>query len=57
MFEHYTENAKRTIFFAKCEAGQWGSREIDPEHILLALLRDEDSTRSERLEMPGCAFS
>ena len=44
MFNRYTEIAKQTIFFAKNEAAQLGSREICPEHILLALLRDQDVT-------------
>src|SRR5258708_6551950 len=44
MFERYTENAKQTIFSAKNEAAQLGSPEIGTEHILLALLRDEDVT-------------
>src|SRR5262249_53380044 len=44
MFERYTEIAKQTIVFAKGEAAQLGSPEIGTEHILLALLRDEDVT-------------
>jgi tetratricopeptide (TPR) repeat protein len=44
MFNNYTENAKRTIFFAKGEAAQLGSCEISTEHVLLALLRDEELT-------------
>jgi len=39
MFERYTENAKRAIFFARMEAGDAGSNEIDIEHLLLGLLR------------------
>jgi ATP-dependent Clp protease ATP-binding subunit ClpA len=41
MFEHYVENARRTISFARYEAAQFGSPEIFPEHILLGLLRDD----------------
>lgn len=40
MFERYTENARRTIFFARSEANQYGSSSIEPEHLLLSLLRD-----------------
>lgn len=39
MFERYTENAKRVIFFARVEAGNSGSHEIDTEHLLLGLLQ------------------
>jgi hypothetical protein len=44
MLKNFTEIAKQTIFFAKSEAAQLGSPEIGTEHILLALLRDEDLT-------------
>jgi ATP-dependent Clp protease ATP-binding subunit ClpC len=39
MFGRYTEKAKRAIFFARMEAGDAGSNEIDTEHLLLGLLR------------------
>src|SRR5438876_2415645 len=41
MFERYTEGARRTIFFALYEARRRGSPEIDTEHLLLGLLRDD----------------
>ena len=40
MFVRYVEKAKQTIHNAKHEADGFGSPEIDPEHILLALLKD-----------------
>lgn len=40
MFERYTENARRTIFFASREANQCDSSFIEPEHLLLSLLKD-----------------
>jgi ATP-dependent Clp protease ATP-binding subunit ClpA len=40
MFERYTEKARRVIFFARYEASQFGTPEIEPEHLLLALLRE-----------------
>ena len=39
MFERYTEAARRVIFFARYEASQFGSPTIDPEHLLLGLMR------------------
>jgi ATP-dependent Clp protease ATP-binding subunit ClpC len=39
MFERYTEPARKTIFFARYEAAQFGNTEIQPEHILLGILR------------------
>jgi len=41
MFEHYTEKARRVIFFARYEASQFGSDRIETEHILLGLLRED----------------
>jgi ATP-dependent Clp protease ATP-binding subunit ClpC len=41
MFERYTEGARRTIFFARYEASNFGSPTIDTEHILLGLLRED----------------
>lgn len=41
MFERYTETARRTIFFARYEASQFGSACIETEHLLLGLLRDQ----------------
>jgi len=40
MFERYTEKATRTIFFARYEASQFGSSYIEPEYLLLGLLRE-----------------
>lgn len=41
MFEKYTEKARRTIFFARYEAGQSGSPLIETKHILLGLIRED----------------
>ncbi|HWD98619.1 MAG TPA: Clp protease N-terminal domain-containing protein [Bryobacteraceae bacterium] len=39
MFERYTTDARRSIFFARYEASNFGTREIDTEHLLLGILR------------------
>jgi hypothetical protein len=41
MFERYTEKARKVIFFARCEASQFGSPYIETEHLLLGLLRED----------------
>lgn len=41
MFERYTEKARRVIFFARYEANQFGASQIEAEHILLGLLRED----------------
>jgi len=43
MFKRYTDGAKRVIFFAQYEAQQFGSRRIEPEHLLLGLIRESPS--------------
>jgi hypothetical protein len=40
MFERYTEKARRTIFFARYEASEFGSPAIETEHLLLGFLRE-----------------
>jgi uncharacterized protein (TIGR02246 family) len=40
MFERYTENARRVIFFARREASQYGSPRIETEHLLLGILKE-----------------
>jgi ATP-dependent Clp protease ATP-binding subunit ClpC len=40
LFERYTEKARRTIFFARSEASNFGSPSIEPEHLLLGLMHD-----------------
>jgi ATP-dependent Clp protease ATP-binding subunit ClpA len=44
MFERYTEAARRSIFFARYEASQLGGRQIETEHLLLGLLRENKAT-------------
>jgi ATP-dependent Clp protease ATP-binding subunit ClpA len=40
MFIRYVEEARRTVVRAKHQADRFGSLEIEPEHIFLALLDD-----------------
>lgn len=46
MFERYTEKARRIIFFARYECSQFGTSEIQTEHLLLGLLRENAATMS-----------
>ena len=43
MFERYTEKARRVIFFARYEASQFGAPAIEPEHLLLGLMREDET--------------
>jgi hypothetical protein len=49
MFERYTEKARRTIFFARYEASQFGSSFIETEHLLMGLLREDKALASRFL--------
>src|SRR5271163_4505300 len=40
MFERFTQGARRTIFFARYEASNFGSPFIETEHLLLGILRE-----------------
>jgi len=50
MFEKFNEHARRSLFFARYEAGRARSRVIGAEHLLLGLLREADDTLVEILE-------
>jgi hypothetical protein len=50
MFERYTENARRVIFFARYEAGQLGANAITPDHLLLGMLRENNPGLSPLLD-------
>ena len=41
MFERYTEKALRVVFYARYEATQSGSSNIETEHLLLGLVRED----------------
>jgi ATP-dependent Clp protease ATP-binding subunit ClpC len=51
MFERYTEKARRAIFFARYEASQLGASQIEAEHILLGLLREDGKLAAHYLQL------
>src|SRR5579862_7583896 len=56
MFERYTNDARKAIFYARYEAGQCGSDHIEAEHLVLGILHVEPelkvpiADRFEKLE-------
>ena len=52
MFERYTEQSRHAIFFARYEASQSGAEYIEPEHLLLGLVR-ESALLKELLSIPA----
>jgi hypothetical protein len=57
MFERYTEKARRTIFFGRYEASQFGSPYIESEHLLLGLLRENKALANTFLHSHGAVES
>jgi ATP-dependent Clp protease ATP-binding subunit ClpC len=55
VFERYTEKARRVIFYARHEAGQSGSPQLESEHLLLAILRESKAMPegSQRPDISG----
>jgi|HubBroStandDraft_1064217.scaffolds.fasta_scaffold16854_4 uncharacterized protein (TIGR02246 family) len=55
MFERFTEKARRSIFFARYEASQYGSMSIETEHLLLGILREDHKLARAFLNEKGGA--
>jgi hypothetical protein len=57
MWQRFTERARRVVFFAQEEAARLGENYVGTEHLLLGLVREEDSVAGRllhRLEIsPG----
>jgi ATP-dependent Clp protease ATP-binding subunit ClpC len=47
VFEHFTEAARRAIFFSRYEASRVGEQVISSEHIVLGILREPDPVTTE----------
>ena len=45
MFERFTECARHAIFYARYEAGISGAAKIEPDHLLLGLIRADPRIR------------
>ena len=50
IFSSYTKRARRAVFFARYEAGQFGSSSIDTEHLLLGVLRESGNRLTHLLD-------
>lgn len=53
MFERYTEQARRVLFFARYESSQLGSLSIGPEHLVLGLVRERKGLVGDLLSSAG----
>src|SRR5438034_5692608 len=55
MFERYSEMARRVIHMSRYMAGRVGSPEIETEHLLLGLLREDKALARRFLGTPWAA--
>ncbi len=55
-FERFTPKARQALFFSRYEAAQSGSITIEPEHVLLGLVRASKSLESRLFERAGLSL-
>jgi ATP-dependent Clp protease ATP-binding subunit ClpA len=56
MWQRFTERARRVVFFAQEEAGRLGENYVSTEHLLLGLVRENDSVAARILDMMGVSL-
>ena len=56
MWQRFTQRARRTVFFAQEEAGRLGEHYVSSEHLLLGLVRENDSVAALILERIGVSL-
>lgn len=57
MWSKFTETAQEAIYFAQVEAEQCAASRIRPEHILLSIMRQSDSSATKVLTILGIDIS
>ncbi len=53
MWQRFTERARRVVFFAQEEAARLGENYVGTEHLLLGLIRENDSVAARILDHLG----
>lgn len=53
MWQRFTERARKVVFYAQEEAQRIGDGYVSTEHLLLGLIREEDTTAGEALRAVG----
>ena len=56
MWQRFTERARRVVFFAQEEAGKLGENYVSTEHLLLGLVRENDSVAARILDRMGISL-
>ena len=53
MWQRFTERARKVVFYAQEEAGRLGENYVSTEHLLLGLVRENDSVAARILDRMG----
>jgi len=56
MWQRFTERARRVVFFAQEEATRLGEHYVSTEHLLLGLIRENDSVAARLLDRMGVSL-
>ncbi|WP_309685163.1 ATP-dependent Clp protease ATP-binding subunit [Armatimonas sp.] len=56
MWQRFTERARRVVFFAQEEAGRLGENYVSTEHLLLGLVKENDSVAARILDRIGVSL-
>jgi len=56
MWQRFTERARKVVFFAQEEAGRLGENYVSTEHLLLGLVRENDSVAARILDRIGVSL-
>ena len=57
MFDRFTEEARRVVFYARQEASRFGTSEITPEQLLLGCLRESTHLQAQSIFSPAARDS
>ena len=57
MWQRFTDCARKVVFYAQEEAGRLGANYISTEHLLLGLVRENDSVAVRLLDRMGVSLS
>ena len=57
MWQRFTERARRIVFFAQEEAGRLGENYVSTEHLLLGLVRENDTVAARILDRLGVSLN
>src|SRR5947207_5971230 len=57
MWQRFTERARRVVFFAQEEAGRLSQNYVSTEHLLLGLVREDDSVAARIFDCLGGGLS